>query len=132
MRTFFELLPTSNVPRRNKPLGFQLPQHMADRHKHTDGTLNHDDCFSFVSAPFGVFAPLDQTTISVLTSRDLAFLSYATARWEVMRSPLTSRQISVPEPPCPLNDTDVAITIQNSLRTEMQSPMSSNAFLHGR
>ena len=50
LKPFFEPPPTSNVPTRNKPRSFQSTQNITDARKHIDGTLNHDDCLSFLPA----------------------------------------------------------------------------------
>ena len=58
LKPFFEPPPTSNVPTRNKPRIFQPTQNRVDTHKHIDGTLNHDDCLSFLPAPSSIFTPI--------------------------------------------------------------------------
>ena len=58
LKPFFEPPPTSNVPTRNKPRDFLPTQDRTDTHKHIDGTLNHDDCLSFLPAPSSSFTPI--------------------------------------------------------------------------
>ena len=58
LKPFFEPPPTSIVPTRKKPRHFQSPQVRADTHKHKDGTLNHDDCLTYLPASSGVFTPI--------------------------------------------------------------------------
>ena len=58
LKLFFEPLPTSNVPTRKKQRLFQLIHDRADTHKHIDGTLNHDEYLSFLSASSSKFTPI--------------------------------------------------------------------------
>ena len=90
LKLFSEPPPTSTVPTRNKPRNFQLTQDRADTRKHIDGTLNHDDCLSYLPAPSSIFTPIPAvgfTTTSIPTSRITPITSSAQARPEVTRSP---------------------------------------------
>ena len=58
LKFFFESPTKSNVPTRNKPRNFQSIQEIADTQKHIDGTLNHDDCSSFLPTPSSAFTPI--------------------------------------------------------------------------
>ena len=90
LKPFFEPPTTSNVPTRNQPRNFQSTQDRADTHKLIDGTLNHDDCLSFLPAPSSIFTPIStvgRTTASAKTSRITPITSSAPVRREVTRSP---------------------------------------------
>ena len=90
LKPFLEPTPTSNVPTRNKPRNFQSTQDRADTHKHIDGTLNHDDCLSYLPAPSSIFIPIPAvggTTASIPASRITPITWSAPVRCEVTRSP---------------------------------------------
>ena len=68
LKPFSKPPPTSNVPTRSKPRSFQSTQNITDARKHIDGTLNHDDCFTFLPASSTIFTPIPtvgRTTASI-------------------------------------------------------------------
>ena len=69
LKPFFEPPPTSNIPTRNKPRNFQPIQDRADTHKHIIGTLNHDDCLSFLPAPSSILTPIPAVGRTATPSR---------------------------------------------------------------
>ena len=86
LKPFFEPPPTFNVSTRNKPRNFQ--QDSADTRKHIDGTLNHDDCLSYLPTPSSIFTPIPavgRTTVSATTSKITPITSSAPARRELTR-----------------------------------------------
>ena len=88
LKPFFEPPPASNVPTRNKPRNFQSTQNREDTQKLIDGTLNHDDCFTFLSAPYSILTPIPavgRATAPVTTSRITPITSSAPIRREVPR-----------------------------------------------
>ena len=130
LKPFFEPPPTSNVPTRNKPRNFQSTQQNADTHKHIDGTLNHDDCLSFLPAP-SVFTPitaLGQTSTSTAPSRITPLISPIPTKREVTRSPrVFSRSPTLEQPSLPTQNN---VDIQSQI--DIQPLMLENDFLHER
>ena len=131
----FEPPPASNVPIRNEPRNFQPTQDRADTFKYIDGTLNHDDCLSFLPAPSSIFTPIPtvgRTTASITTSRNTPITSSASERRVVTRSlPVFSRS-PTPEQPSPQTRIDVAIQSPTTPHIDKQPLIPENAFLHGR
>ena len=135
LKPFVEHSPTSNVPTRNKPTNFLLTQDRADTNKHIDGTLNHDDCFSFLPVPSSNFTPIPavgRKTASVTTSRITPITSSVPARREVMRSPPVFPLAPTLEQPSPHTRNDVAIQSPITPQIDIQSLIPQNDFLHGR
>ena len=135
LKPFLEPHPTSNVPKRNKTRSFQSTQDTTDTHKHTDGTLDHDDCFSFLTAPSSVFTlihALGRTIASIPSSRIAPITSCAAARQEITRSPPVFSQSSTLEQPSPHTGIDVAMQSQNIPPIDIQPLIPGNAFLQER
>ena len=135
LKPFFEPPPTSNVATRNKPRNFQSFQDRADSYKHIDGTLNHDDCFTFLPASSSIFTPIPavgQTTASVTTSRITPINSSAPVRREVTRSPSVFSRSSTLEQPSPHTRNDVAIQSPFTPQIDIQPLIPENAFLNER
>ena len=135
LKPFFEPPPTSNVPTRNKPINLQSTQDIADTHKHIDGTLIHDDCLSYLTAPSSIFTPtpaVGRTTASVTTSRITPIASSAPARRAVTKSaPLLSRSPTLGQP-SPHTRNDVAKQTPTTPQSDIQPLISEKAFLHER
>ena len=135
LKPFFAPPPTSNVPTRNKPRSFQSTQDIADARKHIDGTLNHDDCFTFLPAPSSVFTPtstVGRTTASSKTSRITPKTSSVPARLEVTRSTLVFSRSPASEQPSPHTRNDVAIQSPTTPQFDIQPLIPENAFPHER
>ena len=135
LKPFFKFPPTSNVPTINKPRTFSFTQDRADTYKHIDGTLNHDDCLSFLPAPSSIFTPIPavgRTTASITTSRNTPITSIAPARREVTRSPLVFSRSPTLEQPSPYTRNDVAIQSPITPQIDLQPLIPENAFLHER
>ena len=135
LKPFFESPPTSNVPTRNKPRSFQSTQDIADARKHIDGTLNHDDCLSFLPAPSIITTPkpaVGRTTAHVTTSRITPITSSAPARRDVTRSPPVFSRSPTLEQPSPHTTNDVAIQTPITPQIDIQPLIPENAFLHER
>ena len=135
LKPFFEPPPTSNVPTRNKPRNFQSFQDRADTYKHIDGTLNHDDCFTFLPAPSSIFTPppaVGRTTASITPSIITPLISSAPTRREVTRSPPVSPRSPASEQPRPPARTDVATYSPTTLQIDIQPLLPENDFLHER
>ena len=134
LKPFFEPPPTSNVPTRNKPKSFQSTQNVTDARKHIDGTLNHDDCFTFLPAP-SVFTPIPavgRTSTSTIPSRITPLISPVPTRREVTRSPPVFSRSPTSEQHSPHTETDVAIQSPTTLQLDIQPLMPENDFLHER
>ena len=134
-KPFFEPPPTSNVPTRNKPRDLQLTQDRADTHKHIDGTLNHDDCLSFLPAPSSIFTPIPavgRTTTSTTTSRIMPITSSAPARRELKGSPPTFSRSPTLEQPSPHARNNVAIQSRTTLQLDIPPLIPESAFLQER
>ena len=134
LKPFFEPPPTSNVPTRNRPRNFQSTHDREDVHKHIDGTLNHDDCLSFLPAP-SVFTPIPavrRTSTSTTPSRITPLISPVPTRREVTRSPPVFSRSSTVEQYSPHAETDVAIQSPTTLQIDIQPLMPENDFLHER
>ena len=135
LKPFFEPPPTSNVPTRNKPRSFQSTQDRTDTHNHIDGTLNHDDCLSFLPAPSSIFTPMPavgRTTASITTSRITPVTSSAPVRREVTRPPPMFSRSATPEQPSPHEGNDVATHSPITPQIDIQPLIPENAFLHER
>ena len=135
LKPFHEPPSTPSVPTCNNPRRSQSPQHIDNRHKHIDGAPKLDDCFGFSTATFGVLkstSPIGGTVSSIPIGRHTPITSYAPAGREEPRSPPMFTWSPVQEPPSPLTVNDVAISIKDTPQTEIQPPMSKNAFLHRR
>ena len=132
LKPFFEPPPTSNVPTRNRPRNSQSFQDRADTYKHIEGTLNHDDCFTFLPAPSSIFTPIfavGRTTASTTTSRITPITSSTP---EVTRSPPVSSRSPVSEPPSPHTRNDVAVQSPITPQIDIQPLIPEKAFLHER
>ena len=104
LKPFFDPPPTSNLPIRNKSKNDQLTQNRADTHKYTDGTLNHDDCLSYLPAPSSILAPIPavgRTTTSITTCRNTPSTSSASEKPELTRLPLVLSRSPTLEQPSP-------------------------------
>ena len=124
---------TSIVPTKNKPSNFQSTQDIADTHKHINGTLNHDDCLSFLPTLSSVFTPipaLGQTITSTKTNKITPITSSAPARREVKRSPPVFSQSPTLEQPSPYTAKDVAVQSPSTLQIDIQPLIIEKAFLH--
>ena len=135
LKPFFEPPPTSNVPTTNKPRSFQSTQDIADARKHTNGTLNHDDCLSFLPAPSSISTPIPavgRTTAPVTTSRTTPITSSTPVRPEVTRSPPVFSRLPTLEQPSPHTRNDVAIQSPITPQIDIQPLIPENAFLHER
>ena len=135
LKPIFEPPPTSNVPTKNTPRSFQPTQDRADTYKHIDGTLNHDDCFTYLPAFSGIFTPITavgRTTASTTSSRITPITSSAPVRREVMRSPPVFSRSPVLEQPSPHTKDDVPIQSPTIPQIDIQSLIPENAFLHER
>ena len=135
LKPFFEPPPTSNVHTRNKPRCFLQTQDRADTYKHIDGTLNHDDCLSFLPAPSSIFTPIPvvgRSTASVTTSRITPITPSAPVRREVTRSPPVFSRSPASEQPSPRTRYDVAIQSPTTPQSDIQPLIPENAFLHER
>ena len=127
--------PTSNVPTRNTPRSFQSTQNITDAHKHLDGTLNHDDCFTFLPASSGIFTStptVERTTAPITPSTITPLISSVPTRREVTRSPPVFSPPSTLEPPSPHTRNDVAIQSPITPQIDIQPLIPENAFLHER
>ena len=134
VKPFFEPPPTSNVPTRNKPRDFQSTQGKADTHKSRDGTLNHDDCLSFLPAP-SISTPIPavgRTTASVTTSRIKPITPSAPASREVLRSPPVFSRSTPSEQLSPHTGNEVAIQSPTTSQIDIHLLIAENAFLHER
>ena len=135
LKPFFEPPPTSNVSTRNKPRNFQSFQNGADTYKHIDGTLNHDDCFTFLPAPSSIFTPipaLGRTITSSTPSRITPLISSAPVRRDETRSPPVFSQSPTLEQSGSYTGHDVAIQSPPITSTDIQPLIPENDFLHER
>ena len=135
LKPFFEPPPTSNVPTRNKPRIFQSTQNRTDARKHIDGTLNHDDCFTFLPASSSIFTStptVRRTTASTIPSRITPLISSVPTRREVTRSPPVFSPSPTREQPSPYTRNDVAIQPPVTPQIDIQPLIPENAFLHER
>ena len=88
LKPFFEPPATSNEPKRNKSRKFQPTQDRTDTHNHKDGTLNHDDCFTFLPASSSVFTAIPavgRSRASITTIRITPITSPTPVKREVTR-----------------------------------------------
>ena len=135
LKPFFEPPPTSNVPTRNRPRNFQTTQDRVETHKHIDGTLNQDDCLSFLPASSRIFTPIPtvgRTTASITPNRITPLIPPVPTRREVMRSPPVFSPSPTLEQPSPHPRNDVAIQSPATPQIEIQPLISKNDFLHKR
>ena len=137
LKPFFEPsnTPTSNVPTRNKPRNFQSTQDITDRHKHIDGTHNHDDCLSYLPAPSSIFTPIPavgRTTAPITTSRITPLTSSNPTTRERTRSPPVFSRSPTLEQPGPHARNDVAMQSPTTLQLDIQPLIPETAFLHER
>ena len=135
LKPFFEPPPTSNVPARNKPKNFQTTQDKIDTHKHIDGTLNHEDCFTFLPPPSSIFTPtptVGRTTASITPSRITPLISSVPTRRDVTRSPSVFSRSPTLEQPSPHTRNDVAIQSPTTPQIEIPPLIPENDFLHER
>ena len=135
LKPFFELLPTSTVPTRNKSKSLQLTQNITDARKHIDGTLNHDDCLSFLPAPSSIFTTIPavgRTTASITPSKITPLISSEPTRREITRSPPVFSPSPTLEQPSPHPITDVAIQSSTTPQIEIQPLLPENDFLPER
>ena len=135
LKPFFELPPTSNVPTRKKLRILQSAKDIADTQKHIDGTLNHDDCLSFLPIPSSNFTPtraVGQTAASIKTSKNAPLISSAPVRGGVTRSPPVSSRSPTVEQSSPHIRNDVAIQSPTTHHIDIQPLIPENAFLHER
>ena len=135
LKPFFEPPPTSNVPTRNKPRSFRSTQNIADARKHIDGTLNHDDCLSFLPAPSSIFTPIPtvgRTTAPITPSRITPLISSVPTRREVTRSPPVFSRTPASEQPSPHTRSDVAIQSPTTPQNDIQPLIPGNDIPHER
>ena len=135
LKPFFEPPPTSNVPTRNKPRNFQSTQDIADTHKHIDGTLNHDDCRSYLPASPSSFTPtpaVGRTTAPTTTRRIAPITSPTPVKREVTRSPPVCSRSPILEQPSPHTGHDVAIQSPPITPVDIQPLIPENDLLHER
>ena len=135
LKPFFEPPPTSIVPTKNKSRNVQPTQDRTDTHKHIDGTLNHDDCFTFLPASPRVFTPIPavgRSTASITTSRITPITSPTPVRREVTRSPPLFSRSPASEQPSPHTRNDVAIQSPTTPQIDIQPLIPENDFLHER
>ena len=114
-------------------MSFQSAEDIADTHKHIDGTLEHDDCLSFLPTPSGVFTPViavGRTTPSIPTSNYTKITSSAPVRREVRRSPPVFSQSL--EQPIPHKGKGVAIQSPTIPPIDKQPLIRHIAPLHQR
>ena len=133
LKPFFEPPPTSNVPTRNKPRSFQSTQTITDARKHIDGTINHDDCLSFLPASSSIFTPIPtvgRTTASTTPNKITPLISSVPTRREVTRSPPVFSPSPTLEPPSPHTRNDVAIQSPITPQNDIQPLIPENVFLH--
>ena len=134
LKPFSEPPPTSNVPTRNRPRNFQSTQDTDDTRKHIDGTLNHDDCHSFLPVP-SILTPLPvvgRTGTSSTPSRITPLISPAPIRREATRSPPVFSRSPTAEQHSPHTDTDVASQLPTTLQIDIQPLIPANDFPHER
>ena len=135
LKPFFEPPPTSSVPTRNKSRNFQPTQVRTDTHKQIEGTLNHDDCLSFLPAPSSVFTPIPavgRTTATITPSRRTPLISSVPTRREVTRSPPVFSSSPTLEQPSPHPTNDVAIQSPATPQIEIQPLIPENDSPHER
>ena len=135
LKPIFEPPPTSNVPTRNKLRSFQSTQNITDARKHIDGTLNDDDCLSFLPAPSSIFTPIPtvgRTTASTKPSRFTPLISSVPTRREVTRSRPVFSPSPTLEQPSPHPRNDVAIQSPTTPQIEKQPLIPENDFPHER
>ena len=135
LKPIFEPPPTSNVPTRNKPRNFQPTQNRVGKHKHIDGTLNHDDRFSLLPAPSSIFKPIPtvgRTTASFTPSRITPLISSVPAKREVTRSPPVFSPSPTLEQPSPHTRNDVVIQSPTTPQIDIQLLIPEKAFPHER
>ena len=133
LNPYFEPLPTSNVPTRKKPRKFQSFQDRADTYKHIGGTLNHEDCFTFLPASFSIFTPtpaVGRATASTTTSRITPITSSASVRHDKTRSPPVFSRSPASEHPRPQARSDVATHSPTTLQIDLHTLIPENDFLH--
>ena len=135
LKPFFQPPLTSNVPTRNKPRKFQPTQDRVDTNKHIDGTLNHDDCLSFLPVPSTIFTPIPtvgRTTASITPSRITPLISSVPTRREVTRSPPVFSPSPKLEQPSPHPRNDVTMQSPATSQIEIQPLILENDFPHER
>ena len=107
-------------------------QDRVDTYKHIDGTLYHDDCFTFWPAPSSIFTPtpvVRRSTASVTTSRITPITSPTPARRELTRSPPVFSPSPVQKQPSPHARNDVPIQSPTTPQIDIQPLIPENAFL---
>ena len=135
LKTIFEPQPPSNVPTRKKPRSFQSAKDIADTHQHIDGTLNHDDCLSFLPIPSSIFTLIPavrRTTASIKTSKITPIISSASARREVTRSPPVFSRSPTLEQLSLHTENDVTIQSPTITPIDIQPLIPDTAFRHER
>ena len=135
LKPFFEPPPTSNVPTRNKPTSFQSTQNITDARRHIDGTLNHDDCLSFLPAPSSIFTPIPivgRTTASNTPNRITPLILSVPTKREITRSPPVFSLSPTLEQPSPHPRKDVATQSLTTPQIEIQHLIPENDFPHER
>ena len=108
---------------------------MADTHKHIDGTLNHDDCLSFLPVPSSVLTlipAVGRTTASTSTNKIIPNNSSAPVRREATRSPPVFSRSPTVEQPSPHAGNDAAKHSSKIPPINIQLLIPGNAFLHER
>ena len=131
LKPFFQPLPASNVPTRNKSRKFQLTQDRTDAHKNIDGTLIHDDCFTFLPTSSSVFTPtpaVGRTTASITPSRTTPLISCTPTRCGITRSPPVFSRSPASEQPSPHTRNDVAIQSPSTPQIDIQPLLPEMTF----
>ena len=104
-------------------------------HKHIDGTLNQDDCLSYLPPPSSIFIPIPtvgQTTASVTTSRITPITSSVLTRRGTTGSPAVFSQSPPLEKPSPDTKNEVAIQSPTTPQFDIKPLITEIAFLHER
>ena len=107
----------------------------ADLHKHIDGTLNRDDCLSFLPALSSIFTPIPavgRTTTSSTPSRITPLIASAPARRERAISPPVFSRSPTQEQHSPHTENDVAIQSPTTPQIDIPPLIPENAFPHER
>ena len=135
LKPFFEPPPTSNVPTRNRPKSFQSTQNITDARKHINGTLNHDDCLSFLPAPSSIFTSIPavgRTTASITPSRITPLISPVPTRREVTISPPVFSPSPTLEQSSPHTENNEAFQSPTTPQFDIQPLIPENASLNER
>ena len=128
LKPFFEPPLTSNVTTKNKQRIFWSTHHIAVTHNHVDGTLNREDCVSFLPAVFSVPMPIGRGITIISTSTLAPIISPIPTKQAVTGSHLVFMRSPKPEPSTSRRENDVGIQVFTALRIEIQPLLTDNAF----